>query len=59
MDKYRLLGLLFTALAVYDFYILFHLPKTGKMVLAVLFTVCAVAALFLGLGLLSGRLGMA
>ena len=59
MDKFKLLGLAFMAIALYDFYVLFHLPKAGKVVLAVLFTVCALAALLLGVGLLTGQLQMA
>ena len=58
MDTYKLLGLAFLAIALYDFYVLFHLPKAGKMVLAVLFSVCALVALLLGVGLLTGQLQM-
>jgi hypothetical protein len=59
MDQYKLLGLALVAIAVYDIYILFRLPKAGKMVLAVLFAAFALASLLLGGALLSGRLPMA
>jgi hypothetical protein len=59
MDQYKLLGLALLAIAVYDIYVLFHLPKAGRMVLAVLFAACALGALLLGGGLLSGLLPMA